>query len=421
MNLFLDYTDKQIDSARIQISGSKSESNRLLILQQLYSNLKLENVSDSDDSKYLMKALQTKKETINIGHAGTAMRFLTAYYSTIDGRETVLTGSERMQNRPIEILVEALRKLGADIQYVDKEGYPPLRIKGKKLNKDSVQINGNVSSQYISALLLMAPSLENGLEIELLGEITSRPYLEMTLSLMKDLNISCTFNGNYITVLPKKIIDDTTVIVESDWSSASYFYSLIALSQKGASIELSSYKKNSLQGDSCLADIYKSLGVETSFGKNSIILKKTNVNLNSPKGQIYKAKGSEQSSEISLELDLRDAPDIAQTIAVSCFGLGIACNLKGLHTLKIKETDRLIALNNELTKLGADIYVTDKSLHLKAASIIHKNKSIPTYQDHRMAMAFTPLALKVPITIEEADVVTKSYTRFWKDFEKCFL
>ena len=406
MNLFLDYTDKQINSVKIQISGSKSESNRLLILRQLYSNLKLENLSDSDDSKYLMRALQSNKELIDIGHAGTAMRFLTAYFAAKEGRETVLTGSERMQNRPIKILVEALRKLGADIQYINKDGYPPLRIKGKVLVKNIVQINGNVSSQYISALLLMAPSLENGLEIELLGEITSRPYLEMTLTLLKDLGISCTFNGNIIKVLPKHKIEDTTIVVESDWSSASYFYSLIALSGEGAMVELSSYKKESLQGDSCLADIYKSLGVETSFGEYAIILKKTSAILN--------------DSEETLELDLRNAPDIAQTIAVSCFGLGIACNLTGLHTLKIKETDRLVALDAELTKLGAEISVTNHSLHLKASNKIHKNKSIPTYHDHRMAMAFAPLALKVPITIEEADVVTKSYTSFWEDFESCF-
>ena len=406
MNLFLDYTDKQINSVKIQISGSKSESNRLLILRQLYSNLKLENLSDSDDSKYLMRALQSNKELIDIGHAGTAMRFLTAYFAAKEGRETVLTGSERMQNRPIKILVEALRKLGADIQYINKDGYPPLRIKGKVLVKNIVQINGNVSSQYISALLLMAPSLENGLEIELLGEITSRPYLEMTLTLLKDLGISCTFNGNIIKVLPKHKIEDTTIVVESDWSSASYFYSLIALSGEGAMVELSSYKKESLQGDSCLADIYKSLGVETSFGEYAIILKKTSAILN--------------DSEETLELDLRNAPDIAQTIAVSCFGLGIACNLTGLHTLKIKETDRLVALDAELTKLGAEISVSNDSLHLKASNKIHKNKSIPTYHDHRMAMAFAPLALKVPITIEEADVVSKSYTSFWEDFESCF-
>ncbi len=412
MNLLLDYTDKQICSAEITISGSKSESNRLLILQQFYPNLKLENVSDSDDSKHLTHALSSDKELIDIGHAGTAMRFLTAYFSVQDGKEVVLTGSERMQNRPVKILVESLRSLGADIEYVDKEGYPPLRIKGKKLTQHKASINGNVSSQYISALLLIAPSLENGLEIELLEEVTSRPYLEMTLTLLNKLGISTTFKGNYINVNPKKNIEDKTVVVESDWSSASYFYSLIALSEVGASITLSSYLNKSLQGDSLLVEIYKSFGVKTVFYDNSIILKKTNVIQNPDSNR-------DEESQI-LELDLRSAPDLAQTIAVTCFGLGIACNLTGLHTLKIKETDRLVALDTELTKLGADISVTDKSLHLKTSSTIKKNCSIQTYNDHRMAMAFAPLALKVPIIIEDAEVVTKSYTRFWEDLEGCF-
>ena len=403
MDLFLDYTDKQIDSAKIEISGSKSESNRLLILQQLYPNLNLENISDSDDSKYLKKALESTKELVDISHAGTAMRFLTAYFAAKKDREVVLTGSERMQNRPIKILVEALQVLGADIEYVDKEGYPPLRIRGKVLSQKKVQINGNVSSQYISALLLMAPSLDNGLEIELLGEITSRPYLEMTLTLLKKLGIQHSFEGNFIKISPKKTIEDSSIVVESDWSSASYFYSLIALSGKGARIQLSSYRKESLQGDSCLAEIYTSLGVETTFDENSIILEKKSA-----------------SSTKHLVLNLVNAPDIAQTIAVSCFGLGIACTLTGLHTLKIKETDRLVALDTELSKLGAKISVTNDSLHLKAGSVILKNKSIPTYHDHRMAMAFAPLALKVPITIEDADVVTKSFTSFWEDFERCF-
>jgi len=403
MDLFLDYTNKQIDTANVEVSGSKSESNRLLILQQFYSNLLLENVSNSDDSKHLTHALNSKKELVDIGHAGTAMRFLTAYFAAKEGRETVLTGSERMQNRPIKILVDALRSLGADITYEDKEGYPPLRIKGKKLTETSVSIQGNVSSQYISALLLTAPSLENGLEIELVGEITSRPYLEMTLALLKDLGISATFEGNHIKIEPKKAIEDKTIVVESDWSSASYFYSLIALSEIGAEITLSSYRKESLQGDSCLAEIYKELGVETTFEENSITLKKVEIH----------------NSEL-ITLNLQSAPDIAQTIAVTCYGLGIACDLTGLHTLKIKETDRLVALDNELSKLGADISVTDKSLHLKASTTMNSNCSIPTYHDHRMAMAFAPLALKVAITIEEADVVTKSFTSFWEDFESCF-
>ncbi|MCF6349318.1 MAG: 3-phosphoshikimate 1-carboxyvinyltransferase [Flavobacteriaceae bacterium] len=408
MDLLLDYTDTQISSAEITISGSKSESNRLLILQQWYQNLQLMNLSDSDDTNHLLDALNSDNELIDVGHAGTAMRFLTAYFSAKESRETILTGSERMQNRPIKILVDALRSLGTTIEYVDKDGYPPLRIKGKKLTKNKVSINGNVSSQYISALLLIAPSLENGLEIELLGEVTSRPYLEMTLTLLKKLRISITFKGNHIKVLPKKSIEDKTIVVESDWSSASYFYSLVALSEVGTTIELSSYRKESLQGDSCLVEIYKSFGVETTFQENAISLKKTTVIL------------SPDSYRDEESLDLKGAPDIAQTIVVTCFGLGLACNLTGLHTLKIKETDRLVALDVELKKLGADISVTDKSLHLKSSSIIHKNCIIKTYNDHRMAMAFAPLALKVPITIEDADVVTKSYTKFWEDLEHCF-
>jgi len=408
MNLPLDYTDKKIGSAEITISGSKSESNRLLILQQFYPNLRLENVSNSDDTKHLTQALNTKDVLIDIGHAGTAMRFLTAYFSVLDGREVVLTGSERMQNRPIKVLVDALHSLDADIEYTDKEGYPPLRIKGKKLTKDKVQINGNVSSQYISALLLIAPSLENGLEIELLEEITSRPYLEMTLTLLNKLGVSTIFTGNRIRINQKKEIEDKTIVIESDWSSASYFYSLVALSEVGTSITLSSYKKDSLQGDSCLVEIYKNFGVKTVFIENTIILKKTNV-IQSP-----------DNNRDEESLNLKNAPDLAQTIAVTCFGLGLACNLTGLHTLKIKETDRLIALQNELQKLGATIEITDNSLHLKSATTIRKKGTIQTYNDHRMAMAFAPLAIKVPIVIEDAEVVTKSYTGFWEDLERCF-
>jgi 3-phosphoshikimate 1-carboxyvinyltransferase len=416
MNLLLDYTDKQIRNVKITISGSKSESNRLLVLQQFYPNLSLVNISDSDDSKHLTHALSSRDKVVDISHAGTAMRFLTAYFSTREDKETVLTGSERMQNRPIKVLVDALRSLSADIEYVNKEGYPPLRIKGKKLTQHKVSINGNVSSQYISALLLIAPSLENGLEIELLEEITSRPYLEMTLTLLRELGISTSFKGNHIKILPKRNIEDKTIVIESDWSSASYFYSLVALSLVGTSITLSSYKKESLQADSSLVEIYMKFGVETTFQDNSITLIKTNV-ISSPSTTLR--TGSDEKSQ-SINLDLKNAPDIAQTIAVTCFGLGLACNLTGLHTLKIKETDRLVALDNELTKLGADISVTDKSLHLKSSFMINKNCSISTYNDHRMAMAFAPLATKVPITIEDAAVVTKSYTSFWEDLEGVF-
>ena len=385
-------------SGKVNVSGSKSESNRLLILQSLYPNIKLRNLSNSDDTKYLQKALQSDKAIVDISHAGTAMRFLTAYFSAREGREVMLTGSERMQNRPISILVEALQSLGAAIEYTDKNGYPPLKIKGRRIDRNRVSINGNVSSQYISALLLIASSLESGLEIELLGEITSVPYIKMTLALLKGLGISYAWEGNVISVKSKNVIEEAELTVESDWSSASYFYSLVALSDEGR-VTLGAYMKDSLQGDSSLADIYKHFGVKTIFEKNTITLVKEPAKLE------------------PLVLDLRNSPDLAQTIAVSCFGAGIACDLTGLHTLKIKETDRLVALQQELEKLGATISVTDKSLHLKKGGEIKRNISIDTYDDHRMAMAFAPLCLKTDIDINDAEVVTKSYTDFWKDFE----
>jgi 3-phosphoshikimate 1-carboxyvinyltransferase len=374
----------------------------LLILKSLFPNLQLKNLSNSDDSKYLKKALEEDKSIVDISHAGTAMRFLTAYFASKEGVEVVLTGSERMQNRPISILVDALRSMGAEISYVKQEGYPPLKIQGKRIQKNRVCIHGNVSSQYISALLLMAPGLEEGLEIELLGEITSVPYINMTLALLRDLGIKWHWEGQVIRVEHQKNISDTSVTVESDWSSASYFYSLVALSQEGK-VTLQAYKKNSLQGDSSLAEIYKHFGVETIFGDDSISLVRNEVETK------------------PLTLDLVNCPDLAQTIAVTCFGLGIACDLSGLHTLKIKETDRLVALQNELEKLGAKVSITDKSLHLEKGAVIKENVSIDTYDDHRMAMAFAPLCLKVPIMINDAEVVTKSYTGFWRDFESVLI
>ncbi len=401
MDILLSTLGSKKINEKITISGSKSESNRLLILQKLFPEISIENLSDSDDSIHMQHALSTNDETVDIGHAGTAMRFLTSYFAVNDGRETVLTGSERMQNRPIEILVNALKDLGADISYEDKEGYPPIRIKGTKINKDKVQINGNVSSQYISSLLLIASKLEKGLEIELVGKITSVPYINMTLSLLTQLGIENSFKGNILKVFPKQEIEKQTVVVESDWSSASYFYSIAALSEIGSEITLSAYRKESLQGDSCLAEIYQHFGVATVFGEHNITLKKV-----------------KESSKEVLEIDLKNAPDIAQTIAVTCFAEGIACNLLGLHTLKIKETDRLVALHDELTNLGATISVTDKSLHLEIASEINKNIAIKTYNDHRMAMAFAPLALLIPIKILNAEVVTKSYQKFWDDMQQ---
>ncbi|MBJ6366572.1 3-phosphoshikimate 1-carboxyvinyltransferase [Snuella sedimenti] len=390
-------TDKQ---TAVQITGSKSESNRLLLLKALYPELELDNISNSDDSNLMTKALVSTSDVIDIHHAGTAMRFLTAFFAVQDGREVVLTGSKRMKERPIKILVEALQHLGADIQYVENDGFPPIKIKGKKLSKHEVSLKANVSSQYISALLLIASKLENGLELTLEGDITSVPYVKMTLGLLEEIGVSTKFEGNVISVKPNaRALTPQKLVVESDWSSASYYFSIVAISDLGTQVTLSSYKLDSLQGDSALVEIYKHFGVETTFGDNTITLKKVSDN------------------KTTKTFNLVNAPDIAQTIAVTCFALGIACDLTGLHTLKIKETDRLVALKTEIEKLGGKVTITDKSLHLEASKEINELVSIATYNDHRMAMAFAPLALKVPIVIEDAQVVSKSYPTFWDDLE----
>src|SRR5690606_35515772 len=382
---------------QITITGSKSESNRSLLLRALYPDLTIANLSNSDDSVVMEKGLKIQNGTVDIHHAGTAMRFLTAYFSVKPGSEIILTGSKRMTERPIEILVDALRQLGAEISYENNQGYPPIKIKGKQITENKVTLAANISSQYISALLLVAPSLNNGLILNLEGEITSVPYIRMTLALLEELGVQTNFTGNTITVKPLSNSPEQQLVVESDWSSASYYYSIVALCEQGTTLRLSSYKQNSLQGDSILQEIYKEFGVESSFEGHDLLLTKV----------------KQVAKETVINLDLTNAPDIAQTIAVSCFGLGIACELSGLHTLKIKETDRLEALKAELGKLGAQISVTDKTLSLQAGSAIKKEVAIDTYDDHRMAMAFAPLALKVPILINAAEVVSKSYPDFW--------
>tara|TARA_R110002049_G_scaffold696_6_gene4375 strand:- start:134642 stop:135871 length:1230 start_codon:yes stop_codon:yes gene_type:complete len=388
-------------NSKIQITGSKSESNRLLLLQALYPNISIENLSNSDDAQVMQKGLKVQNGVVDIHHAGTAMRFLTGYFASQEGKEVVLTGSKRMTERPVKILVEALRSLGCDITYQKDEGYPPITIKGRKITKSKVSLPADVSSQYISSLLLIAASLQKGLELELVGKITSVPYIQMTLGLLNGVGIETTFEGNSIKIAPKSNIDATNLVVESDWSSASYFYSIVALAEVGTEITLSAYKKDSLQGDSVLSEIYTQFGVATTFENNTIVLRKIE---------------NEQLSTITCAL--QDAPDIAQTIAVTCFGLGIGCHLTGLHTLKIKETDRLEALHEELSKLGAVISVTDNALTLKAGTTIKPDVAIDTYNDHRMAMAFAPLALKTSIIINDAEVVSKSYPDFWNDLRK---
>ncbi len=389
-----------IAEKHIAITGSKSETNRLLLLKALYPGIRIANASVSDDSEVMRQALSSDNEIIDVHHAGTAMRFLTAYFSLQEGREVLLTGSQRMKERPIGILVEALRSLGADISYAENDGYPPLKIKGKKLKGGKVSVPANVSSQYITALLLVGSSLKNGLELTLEGEITSMPYIKMTLRLLEKVGIKTQFDNNIIRVSPKSEFKkpESEITVESDWSSASYFYSVLALSPSGTALTLSSYNQDSLQGDSALAEIYSQFGVETAFSGNSIRLVKTRNIL--PE---------------NLHSDLNTTPDIAQTIAVTCFGLGIGCSLSGLHTLKIKETDRLTALKTELEKLGAAVHITDDTLTLKSSLHINQNVAIDTYNDHRMAMAFAPLAVKAPVIINDAGVVSKSYPAFWDD------
>ena len=399
MNIKIDHLSGRCEGS-LRITGSKSETNRLLLLQALFKGFKLENISNSDDSKVMQEALESTSEVVDVHHAGTAMRFLTAYFSHLEGHEVVLTGSTRMQERPIKILVDALRSIGAYIVYEKVEGFPPIRIKGKKLLGGTISLASDISSQYISALLLLGPVLEKGLKLNLVGKITSIPYIKMTLALLNNIGITTSFKDQLIWVGSVNKIKRINQVVESDWSSASYFFSIVALAKK-AKISLTSFKKASLQGDVVLLDIYEQLGVSARFEEDILHLKKESKPLPD-----------------SIQLDLSKAPDIAQTIAVSCYGLGVGCDIVGLHTLKIKETDRLKALYIELTKLGAKIKVTNESLHLSPHTNFIKNCSISTYNDHRMAMAFAPLALKIPLKIEESSVVSKSYPDFWNDLRK---
>ena len=385
----------------ITITGSKSESNRLLILKSLFPQILIENLSNSDDTLLTNQALKTIDSIIDINHAGTAMRFLTAYFATQQNREVLLTGSQRMQERPIKLLVNALKDLGAEISYEKKDGYPPLRIKGKKITKSKVALPADISSQFVSALILIAPSLEKGLTIDLIGKLTSAPYVNMTLKILDLLGLDTEFERNQIKISASKFVKPTTWLVESDWSSASYFYSVVALSSKSHLI-LSNFNNQSIQGDAALPNIYVKLGVNTSFNNGKITLSKIdNFNLSD-----------------SLSIDLRNTPDLAQTIVVSCLGLGIGCRLTGLHTLKMKETDRLSALKIEMQKLGAEVHITENSLELLPINKLKRGISIDTYNDHRMAMAFAPLALKVPIIINDFRVVSKSYPSFWEDLKK---
>ena len=385
----------------LTITGSKSESNRLLIIQALYPQIEIHNLSKSDDSKVTLEGLKSKKNVIDINHAGTAMSFLTAYFAIQPHREIVLTGSNRMQERPIKLLVEALNSLGADITYEKEPGFPPLIIRGKEISINRVSLPANISSQYISALMLVAPALKNGLKIDLIGETTSFPYIKMTQSIMDQLGFETAFDGNQISIKSASTINANHWKVESDWSSASYFYSIVALADR-SEITLKSFFEESKQGDAALTEIYEKFGVKTTYSNGKIILSKI-TDFNPPN---------------FITLNLKNTPDLAQTIAVTCLGLNVDCKLSGLHTLKIKETNRLTALKTEIEKLGGNVRITDRSLELLNTGKINENILIDTYNDHRMAMAFAPLGLRVPIKINNPKVVSKSYPDFWDDLQK---
>jgi 3-phosphoshikimate 1-carboxyvinyltransferase len=391
----------------IHLPGSKSISNRILIIKALSGlNFEIKNISDSDDTKHLQDALGSYKTSpiMNVGHAGTDMRFLTAFLSLKNGNYE-LTGSERLQQRPVKDLVEVLQVLGADISYKHKAGYPPLLINGKQLNGGNVEISGGVSSQFITALLLVAPYFTDGLELTITSELVSKPYVNMTVELMKEFGAIINWHGNKIIVKPiPYIYSKKEFLVESDWSAASYYYSLVALSKTNTSLKISGLFRKSLQADFVCSDIYKHFGVITSYSDNEIAITKTH-----------------SENKQVLDYDFMECPDIAQTVVCSCVGLQIPFNFKGLQTLKVKETDRIIALKNEFIKLGIELDVTTNSIRWKGENAINTAAivSIDTYNDHRMAMSFATLSVLLnEIIIEDANVVSKSYPLFWEHLKQ---
>ncbi|WP_341665200.1 3-phosphoshikimate 1-carboxyvinyltransferase [Blattabacterium cuenoti] len=399
------YKNKRDLYGSISITGSKSISNRLLILKAIYKDdIYIENLSNCEDTEILKKSLISPSNILDIHHAGTAMRFLTSYLSIQEGKKVILTGSDRMKERPIFILVEALKKLGSEIYYLEKEGFPPIQIFGKKILGGKIDMNAKISSQYISSIMLIASQFKMGLKIYLKGNITSIPYIKMTFDLLTLAGIKADWKERMIHIYPVKNQGKKCFSVESDWSSASYYYSMSAIAKK-SHIILRSYSNKSLQGDKEVCDIYNQyFGISTIFDKNGITLKKK-LNFLLPR---------------FIELDLNKTPDLAQTIVVTCAAIGIKCSLKGLETLKIKETDRLQALKEELLKFGVITKITKSCLRItdfyrkKIDSFIR----IQTYQDHRMAMSFSTFGLCSDfVKIENPNVVEKSYPNFWKDLE----
>jgi len=390
--------EKNIINGVINLTSSKSESNRVLVIRALCdTDFPIHNLAEAKDTETMINLLADDGNIKDVGPAGTTMRFLTAYYANTPGTWT-LTGSERMRNRPIKILVDALKDLGADIEYLEQDGCPPMKIVEKKLSGGKISIDGSVSSQYLSALIMIAPSLTGGLQMELTGKIASIPYLKMTLALIEHFGAEYTFEENLISIKEGKY-KAKEFTVEADWSAASYWYQIAALSES-ANITLKGLKEISLQGDSAIIEMYKQLGVTSTFNGNEVQLVKNT-----------------DTKATEFNYDFSDCPDVAQTLASTLIGLNIKGHFKGLESLRIKETDRITAIKKELEKFGASISILpDDEIVINNANISSARQTIETYDDHRVAMSIAPLCLKVSeIEIEEPNVVAKSYPKFWDD------
>ena len=389
-----------IDPVTIPLPSSKSESNRALIINS-FANGVLHNLSEARDTQTMMRLLKSSERELNVLDAGTTMRFLVAYYA-LSNENKVLTGTPRMCERPIGILVDALREIGAEINYLEEEGYPPLEtVQFINQEKSEIEIRGDVSSQYISALMMVAPSLPDGLIIKLKGKVASKPYIMMTLQLMNKFGAQVAYvPGNQIVIKPS-IYRASEFTVESDWSGASYWFSMVALAEK-AKITLAGLKEDSLQGDDRIIEIMRFLGVESEFNQDGLLLSKIEASTN-------------------LEYDFSNCPDLGQTVVVVCAAKGIHSTFTGLESLRIKETDRILALQNELEKIGATLEDIDGKvwkIHPSKNLTEFSDISIDTYNDHRMAMAFAPLATLMDIEIKDPSSADKSYPSFWKHMEK---
>ena len=400
----------KLQHTMVSLPASKSISNRALIIYALSGGKQMpENLSDCDDTKVILHALRDMPEEIDIKAAGTAMRFMTAYLSVMQGAH-VLTGTARMKQRPIGILVDALRKLGADITYVGQEGYPPLRITGQAIEGGELEIGGSVSSQYISALLMIGPVLKKGLELKLTGDIISRPYIDLTLWMMREYGADAEWTANdTITVKPKPYVDRDYVI-ENDWSGASYWYEILALSgAREAQVTLNGLMDGSKQGDSVVRYIFSVLGVKTTFQSKSS---------GKPQTVTLKCNGRKVPK---MEYDFVNSPDLAQTVIVTCAALDIPFHFRGLATLKIKETDRIEAMKREMRKLGYVLHDrNDCELFWDGERCEPSlEEVIDTYNDHRMALSFAPFAMKAgSLIINDPQVVTKSYPHFWQSLQE---